>query len=337
MAESLEELLLIMVLSSWLNVALYTLELVLCWRYFTRPSRPLIHKIGVAVLVFFDSVCTVAGGVGVCLAVVRSPITNLRLLLSPLATQIFTTYVSAVISQLFLSNLFYVLTGNKIVTGILLILIFVHLGFSWASAISSLTTLNLGGITFTTTTVGAVSCAATDLIIAASLSWKFWTMMARTNRETSSRSLLRRILILTVSSGAICASNTLVMMILLLKGSDFFEFFFSCQGRVYALTILGNFLVGIPARSQDETQHLDNSNSNFSSNIVVFRSMAVETTVSPIDAPKSSDQLRSKSTRRTPRMSPYATAETADSVQLDDLAFERITKTDLEREDYSSV
>ncbi|KAJ6537002.1 hypothetical protein B0H19DRAFT_1182351 [Mycena capillaripes] len=285
MAESLNEVLLIMVVSSWLNIALYTLEIVLCCRYFARPSRPLVHKIGVATLIVFDTVCTVAIGFGVCMAALRLPITNLALFLSPLATQIITTYISAVIAQLFLCNLLFILTGNKIVAGGMWILIFLHLGFSWASAIMSLTTLNLGGITFTTTTVGAVLCAATDIIIATSLAWKFWRMMAGTMREHSTRSLLRRVLILSVSSGAICAGNTLLMMILLLRGSEFSEFFFACQGRVYALTLLGNFLVGIPARSQDETRASQRL-TGLGTSVVVFRTMAAETSASPPNSPK---------------------------------------------------
>ncbi|KAJ6536209.1 hypothetical protein B0H19DRAFT_383195 [Mycena capillaripes] len=300
-----------MVVSSWLNVALYSVELVLCARYFARPSRPFIHKIGVACLVLADTACTVVVNLDVGFAVQRLPPKNLRQLFAPLATEIMATYVSAVISQLFLCNLFYVLTGKRIVAGGILVLIFVHLGFSWASAFIIIRTLNPDGTAFTTTTVGAVSCAATDVIVAGSLAWKFWRMMAATQRENSMKSTLRRILILSVSSGAICASNTLTMMILLLKGSEVFQFFFACQGRVYALTILGNFLVGIPAREQVASQRLATS---FSNSIVVFRSMAVETSVSPSPGPKSPDRLALSPTsvKSLPRL-------TRESLQLDEL------------------
>ncbi|KAJ6502689.1 hypothetical protein C8R47DRAFT_1316698 [Mycena vitilis] len=153
MAEGLSELLLILVISSWVNIALFTSELVLCGRYFARPSRPLVHKIGVALLVFADTVCTLAISIDVCLAVLRLPIENPRLLVVPTTVEIMSTYISAVVAQLFLCNLFYVLTGNKIVAGAIFVLIFVHLGFSWASAIISNQTLNYVGIAFTTTTL----------------------------------------------------------------------------------------------------------------------------------------------------------------------------------------
>jgi len=296
MGESHNEILIIILGSSWLNLALYAVELMLCARYFAHPSRPLLHKVAVAVLVFFDTVCTVAVGFEVCLAVLRLPptilMTNLRLLLMPFAIKVITTYVSSVISQLFLCNLFHTFTGNKIVAVAILLLIFVHLGFSWASAIITLITGSVGGMAFTTTTVGAVSCAATDVIVAACLGWKFWTLMARGTAENRARTLLGRISTLTVSSGAICASNTLLMMLFLLKGSEVFYIFFSCQGRVYALTILGNFLLGTPARSGNELIRSRRFGIGISNDMVVFPATPVKTAISPVGTLTSTDRFR---------------------------------------------
>ncbi|KAJ7752381.1 hypothetical protein B0H16DRAFT_1691110 [Mycena metata] len=236
---------------SWLNIGLYTVELVLCGRYFSRLARPLVHRIGVGILVFADSVCTLAISFDVCFTVMPSITTNARLLAAPLSVIIMFTYVSSVIAQLFLCNVFYGLTGNWFVSGVMLILIFTHLAFSWASAITGLVTLSFVGIAFTETTVGAISCAATDITIAASLSWKFWKMMKGTMPQRSTRSLLQQILMLTVSSGVLCAGNTLIMMSLLLRANPAFDVFFKAQGRVYALTLLCNFLLGIPQRSRE--------------------------------------------------------------------------------------
>jgi hypothetical protein len=86
-------------------------------------------------------------------------------------------------------------------------------------------------------------------------------------------SLLRRLIALFFSSGVIVASTTLLSTILLLNGksgvflvdspsgqispgflhlSAYLLFFYS-QGRVYALTILGNFAVGVPAQHTPTT------------------------------------------------------------------------------------
>ncbi|KAF8183332.1 hypothetical protein K438DRAFT_1766999 [Mycena galopus ATCC 62051] len=253
--------------------------------------------VGVGLLLFFDTVCTAVACIGSCFAVLplgpALALTNLRLYLAPLAVQIITTYISALISQLFLCNLYFVLTGHKIVTGTIVILIFVHLHSTRQLAFS----------------VGAVSCAATDLIIAVCLAWKFWSMMEGTRQHHSTRSLLRRILMLSVSTGAICAGNTLLMMILLLNGSE---------GRVYALTLLGNFLVGIPARAQAEAHPSLRIGTIMSTGTVVFRSNTADlesddvdadadAVLSPRNAPKSSDPLRPNGNHH-------------ESLQLDELA-----------------
>ncbi|KAJ7843736.1 hypothetical protein B0H14DRAFT_3455913 [Mycena olivaceomarginata] len=302
MAFTAEQTLVMLVVASWLNIALYAVEIVLCGRYFGRRStRPRTHKAGVAALVFFDTVCTLAISFNVCIAVVKPTTLSLRLFVLPLSMQIITTYISAAIAELFLCNLFYVLTGSVVVTGVILILILLHLAFSWASAIILLEEpLNLASFSFTaTTSVGAISCAATDVIIALCLTYRFWTMMSRTLPQYRTRSLLRRIMVLTISSGAICAGNTFLMMILLLKGSPIFTFFFTCQGRVYALTLLGNFLVGVPAQRATETTPSQRLGGTHSNNVVVFRTMAVETSISAADPMKSGDRLRSPTTGST--------------------------------------
>ncbi|KAJ7729460.1 hypothetical protein B0H16DRAFT_1893862 [Mycena metata] len=241
--------------SSWVNFSLYTAEILLCFRYFSRPSRPLSHKIAVGILISADTVCTVAIAFQTAFLLLP-PVyitTNLRLLFTPVAVAIVATYISAAIAQLFLCNLFYILTRNIFLTVGLVVLILVHVAFSWASGLSIVILLQVAGIVLTETTVGAITCAATDIIISVSLAWKFSRMMAGTRPQNSTWSLLRRLLLITVSSGLICAANTFVMMMLLLKGSPVYDFFFACQGRVYALTILGNFLVGIPERDWTET------------------------------------------------------------------------------------
>ncbi|KAF7368373.1 hypothetical protein MVEN_00159000 [Mycena venus] len=255
--------LIVLIVSSWANVSLYTLEIVLCIRYFMRPSRPLAHRIAVGVMLLADSVCTISTSTDVCLAVTRTPQTsiNVRLIFGPMVVTIFATAMSSVVAQLFLCNLLHALIRNGPVTGALVLMIFVHLGLSWASGILSLQ--HGGGVddlVSATTTAGAALCAATDVIIAASLAWKFWRMMRQSSPERETRSLLRRISILFARS--LFRAITLAGLILHIA----FFFFFTWQGRVYALTILGNFLVGIPKPCRSEVPA---TRGNFSA--VVFR------------------------------------------------------------------
>ncbi|KAJ7729459.1 hypothetical protein B0H16DRAFT_1586798 [Mycena metata] len=309
--------LILTLVSSWVNFSLYTAEILLCFRYFSRPSRPLSHKIAVGTLIFADTVCTVAIAFQTAFLLLPPVITtNIRLLLAPLAVAIVFTYISAAIAQLFLCNLFYVLTGNIFLTVGLLVLILVHVAFSWASGLSVVLLLQVGGIVFTETTVGAISCAATDVIISVSLAWKFSRMMAGTRPKNSTRSLLRRLLIITVSSGLFCAANTFVMMMLLLKGSPVYAFFFACQGRVYALTILGNFLVGIPERERMETASSQRYGTSAWTGPVVFHTDS--------DNPVTVDNLNHRShrrdnTRTTTRDHEHDGLDGSLNVELDDL------------------
>ncbi|KAJ7028914.1 hypothetical protein C8F04DRAFT_1117818 [Mycena alexandri] len=230
--------------SSWLNVGLYTLELVLCWRYFQRPNRPFVYKLGVGALVFFDT----AGTLTICINLV---FVLLHLggdqvaLLSPTSVTIFMTYCSAAVEQAILCHLYLSLTKNKLVTVGLGLLILTHMGLGFSSGALILVLDSELTAALDTTTAASVTCAATDLCIAICLASKAWKLLSPTDVIPQRDSFVRRFLLLCVSAGLIVALNTLIMMGLLLKHSAAFSFFFSCQGRVYSLTLLTNFLVGV--------------------------------------------------------------------------------------------
>ncbi|KAJ7231108.1 hypothetical protein C8J57DRAFT_1385556 [Mycena rebaudengoi] len=84
-------------------------------------------------------------------------------------------------------------------------------------------------------------------MIAAALLYTFIRMDVSAFRG-STHSLLRRLIALFFSSDVIVASGTILSMILMLNGKSAYLLFFYSQGRVYALTILGNFAVGVPAQ-----------------------------------------------------------------------------------------
>ncbi|KAF8194831.1 hypothetical protein K438DRAFT_809294 [Mycena galopus ATCC 62051] len=273
MAAPLSTGIIVLMVASWVNVSLYTVELVLCGQYFMRPGRLLVYRIAAGIMIIADTTCTLATSVNVCLTVLGTPLTSFPLVIVPITVAIFATAISSAVTQLFLCQLFYALTKNRLVTGALLVMIFVHFGFTWSSAILSLTSEGVGSIVATTNSVGAAICAATDVIIATALGWTFWRMMEQSSPERKAGSLIRRILILAVSSGAICAGNTLLVTLFLLTSNPAFFFFCTFQGRVYALTFLGNFLVGIPgaARDLDKTTAGQWRQTNVNLSTVVFR------------------------------------------------------------------
>ncbi|KAJ7133549.1 hypothetical protein C8R44DRAFT_849601 [Mycena epipterygia] len=232
--------------SSWVNAMLYMLELVMCLRYFQRSSRPLPHKIGVGAMVLFDTLCTMAinANVFITFQVFFGKAAFSSLNIGTTAT-LFMTYSTASIEQWFLIHLYFILTRNRVISICLAFFVIVHLGFSFAAGIM-LQTFSLPfteRLTFAVTAAGAILCAIMDMLIAGFLGYEFFKIKTKTS-ASSPQSLIRRVYILTVTSGALVASTTLLMMILFLKGDIAFEFFFSCQGRVYALTLLVNFLSG---------------------------------------------------------------------------------------------
>ncbi|KAK7039910.1 hypothetical protein R3P38DRAFT_3311080 [Favolaschia claudopus] len=238
--------------ASWLNVFLYAWELGLCLRYFKRPNRPFWYKIGVGALVVFDTLCTLT----ICLSVVFvNFLPNARdsvARITTTAVAIFLTYCSAAVEQAILCHVFFTLTGNIIITTILSLIILAHLGLAFASGVLILVLNAELTEALKITEAGAISCAIADVLIALALGSRVWKSLSPSYIISARHSFARRFFLLCISSGLIVASNTLVMMVLLLHGGPAFSFFFDWQGRVYSLTLLANFLVGIHFRGDNE-------------------------------------------------------------------------------------
>ncbi|KAJ6583908.1 hypothetical protein DFH09DRAFT_263543 [Mycena vulgaris] len=203
--------------SSWVNAMLYMLELVMCMRYFQRSSRPLAHKIGVGLMVLFDTLCTMAINANVFLTfetfLHQASFFSLSI---PTSATLFLTYSTAAIEQFFLIQLYFILTRNRVISLFLAVLVVVHVGFSFAAGIMVQTAPFTLKLTYTVTAVGAILCAVVDILIAGCLGREFFKLKTA---HTSTTSLMRRIYVLSVTSGAIVASTTLLMMILFLTGN----------------------------------------------------------------------------------------------------------------------
>ncbi|KAJ7461966.1 hypothetical protein FB451DRAFT_1404462 [Mycena latifolia] len=220
-------------------------------------------------MVVFDTLCTLATCFETQLSLIVFPddLDSVELL-KPLAALIYTTYATALVEQYFLCTLYFLLTKNLLVTALLALMVLAHLGLVFTSATLLLTTQSVFDA-FMTTLIGAIFCAGTDMLIAFCLCLKFWQMMTRCSPEGSTRSLIQRIMIMTISSGATTGLNTLIMMILLLKQSPAFQLFLTCQGRIYSLTLLGNFLLGMPFNpASDSVAIQTNPSSRVGTNLV---------------------------------------------------------------------
>ncbi|KAF7368728.1 hypothetical protein MVEN_00197500 [Mycena venus] len=237
---------------SWLNSMLFMLEIVLMFRYFQLPSRPLVHRIGVLAIGVLDTICTFAIWANIYIVVLMFPCQSEFIIprssLQILSVILITTYTTASIEQLFLCFLYFSLTKKRMITVFLVFCVAVHLGFSYASAILILVNNTPLGSSFLTSKMGAISCAVTDVMVAAALLFTFVRFQKTIVIRVSMQSLLRRLTVLVFASGVVVASTTLFVMIFLLQGVPAYSLFFYCQGRIYALTILCNFLVSMPGQ-----------------------------------------------------------------------------------------
>ncbi|KAJ6551937.1 hypothetical protein B0H19DRAFT_1159407 [Mycena capillaripes] len=235
--------------ASWLNCLLYMLEIFLLFQYFQLASRPLLHRVGVGAMFLFDTICTFAVCARVYMVALVFPCQSdvfSRSALSLLSVILFTTYATASIEQLFLCYLYFNLTKQRMIAALLVFSVVVHLAFTYASAILVVAKNTPLGSSILTSKMGAIACAVTDIMIAAALLCTFIRFEKTIVIRVSTQSLLRRLMVLIFTSGVVVASTTSVVMIFLLKGIHAYVLFFYIQGRVYSLTILCNFLIGMP-------------------------------------------------------------------------------------------
>ncbi|KAJ6551938.1 hypothetical protein B0H19DRAFT_1159413 [Mycena capillaripes] len=236
--------------ASWLNCLLYMLEIFLLFQYFQLASRPLLHRVGVAAMFLFDTICTFAVCATVYVVALVSPCESdqifSRSALSLLSVILFTTYTTASIEQLFLCYLYFNLSKQRIISAFLVFSVVVHLAFTYASAILVVAKNTPLGSSILTSKIGAIACAVTDIMIAAALLYTFIRFEKTIVVRVSTQSLLRRLMVLIFTSGVVVASTTSFVMIFLLKEIPAYVLFFYTQGRIYSLTILCNFLIGMP-------------------------------------------------------------------------------------------
>ncbi|CAK5283878.1 unnamed protein product [Mycena citricolor] len=250
---------------TWVNMMLFACELVLATRYLLRPHRPRVHRLGIAVMLLADTICTLAVD-SIVLTTVLSIFGKLtfRSDTIPTTISILATYITAAIEQSFLCQLYYILSRKKLATLLIVSCSALHLAISFAGGIM----LQISGVgafpsIFQVTAVGAITCSATDVLIAGLVGYELNKIRLMTSKGPghSARLLgiVRRVLFLSLISGAIVASTTLLMMILFIRRNVVFDMLFFCQGRVYALTLLINFLSGPQSASAGITAQPDSA------------------------------------------------------------------------------
>ncbi|KAJ7143963.1 hypothetical protein C8R44DRAFT_864965 [Mycena epipterygia] len=125
-----------LLVASWTNYLLYTLEIALIVEYFQQSSRPLLHRIGVICLFAFDTVCTGAVFIEVyfdMLGLLWQASLVFDTTLRAVAVILFSTYATAALEQLFLCTLYFSLTKKWLIAAFLVAWVAAHLSlcFRW--------------------------------------------------------------------------------------------------------------------------------------------------------------------------------------------------------------
>ncbi|KAF7374498.1 hypothetical protein MSAN_00334400 [Mycena sanguinolenta] len=233
-----------LLIGTWLSSLFYTVEVIQLARYFKRfKNDGWMLKLFVSLLFGIDTVSMVGNYIGVYLYTITHAYDSAYLLNQnwPIPLYLFATGLVAASVQLFLIIRYWRLTRNLFTTPILFLLVLVAFGGAYWSGITiaifpafaDRAKVRIPAATW------LISEAIADVCIAAALIWEF--RKARTV-FTDTKSILNRLVALTIQSGGAGAAIALSSLIAFLcnNESNVPAGIAYCLGRVYILTMLAN-------------------------------------------------------------------------------------------------
>ncbi|KAJ8083010.1 hypothetical protein PM082_008871 [Marasmius tenuissimus] len=226
--------------SSWMNMFLYTTEVALIVYAYAHLRLNRFHRYLLVASLLTDTACTAI----VCYSfwlVIAGPIT-VDGQPWPLGAIIILTYMSSAWGQIYFVHRYWIIARNKIVSGLIVFGILVHVVFGFIAAIYVFVIRRIGyhfGVS--ASAVAATVCATTDILIAGSM---FLKLRRIQTFNTSTQNLLARISLLAISSGVITATATTLMIVFLFTSHfNVFNLIFNSLGRIYTITIVVNSIL----------------------------------------------------------------------------------------------
>ncbi|KAJ7022744.1 hypothetical protein C8F04DRAFT_233348 [Mycena alexandri] len=227
-----------LLLGSWLNTALFTLEVALslfclwCW------TMPRASRCGLILILVNDTVGTFA----VFANLFRFVVEGEQQENWPIAILLVSTALSAVIEQTFMVHRYWKVIRHTIWSAFIMLLAVAHI-------VMTVSAVGLGEPykrvlihNVDMTTISLIICTVADVLIALSL---VWSLSGIDPVWRSTQHLIRAVCVGALTTGAVVATITILSMVtLVLNGLDriIFGIFVSIMGRVYSLTILVNFI-----------------------------------------------------------------------------------------------
>ncbi|KAJ6611403.1 hypothetical protein B0H10DRAFT_2056533 [Mycena sp. CBHHK59/15] len=223
----------VLLAGSWINMALYTVEVVLCFHYMQKWKLQRAYKYGFWFLLLNDAVATIAVCTNVFFNLAQGTVGEGH---GSVPTVLMSTGISAFMEQIFLIYRYWKIAQSAIVSVFLILIVVAHVRCSFS---------------FT-----ALVCTCADVAIAVSI---VWSLRAIKPMWRSTQHLIRMLVLNTMTSGAVVATVTLLSMVtIIMHGVEaiIFSLFFASMGRVYSLTILVNFIVRNSHQSVANSMHI---------------------------------------------------------------------------------
>lgn len=224
-------------LALWINILLYSVELVMAFLYFNRYRNDTrIIRFMIISLVLADTVGTIAACATAWLSVItysNVPI-NYNFWTAPIRT--FASAISATLERSFLVYRVLSISGSKLICGFLMILVVIQSSFCMIAGIAiAIQPEFKSGLVTIVTTISFCFAVAVDFSIAVAL---IWQLNKFTSIFESTKSLIRRITIQAISTGSFVAVINIVFIILFWTASPEFLILSGILGRLYLLTVL---------------------------------------------------------------------------------------------------
>ncbi|KIY68531.1 hypothetical protein CYLTODRAFT_489729 [Cylindrobasidium torrendii FP15055 ss-10] len=240
--------------ASWANLILFSLQCHLSYACLTGPRKDRFFAYCIWAALVSDLVGTILvfGSTWTYyLHYVRFGIPLVSSTGTQSALVIFTA-VSASIEHAFFLARYYGVTKDRIGSAIVLFLTIAHAVIALANGILVFIFPSKSGPPILSVTVTAGSLGAfIDLLLAFLMTWRV-TGMNTTFKST--QSILRRVWIFSMSSGFTTSIVTVLSFVFIFVERSVWLFIFSCQGRVYSLTILLNLVLLKASNQVDNNQ-----------------------------------------------------------------------------------
>ncbi|KAL0960172.1 hypothetical protein HGRIS_011806 [Hohenbuehelia grisea] len=229
----------LLLVSSWMNMMLYMLELILAFYFFYKhPNDRWIHRVIVVSALFFDTVGTLAVCANIWMYLITYAHFPPMMQLWTLPTMIIATIGSNVTEKCFLLYRIWKLSQNRLLVGFLSLIVLTNVVSGLISGIYvAVHPAFAPSLAIPATLVSNCASAAGDILSSVALVWALHRVKSPFR---TTRSFIRRLTINIISTGVAVAVVTIVMLILFLLGRSAFNLCFSILGRMYTITVLTN-------------------------------------------------------------------------------------------------